>query len=520
MAEIVLVNPRFDVSYWGLEHALPLLGKQANLPTACLPLLAALTPPEHRVTLIDENVQPIDFDRLAQADIVGLTGMSVQRRRMREILAELKRRGVFCVVGGPWVTVREDAFDDLAEVCFIGEAEESWPLFLNDWSAGRHEPRYEQAERSDMTQVPVPRYDLLPMGQYMFGSVQFSRGCPFQCEFCDIIVTFGRRPRLKTSDQVLRELEALRAQRMEIAFVVDDNLIGNKVAIKQVLREIAQWQQRHGYPLMLFTEASLDLADDAELMQLMTEANFSSVFVGIETPNEESLRETKKYQNLRSERTLVEKVHAIQAAGLDVWCGLIVGFDHDDASVFDLQLDFVEQSRISHAMTGMLAAIPKTPLHARLAAEGRLDEENEAEFGTNVIPTLMSRDELREGYLRLQREMHEPEAYFDRLDSLYLHGGFQFCLPRAAWRRRHPWHWLRGNSVDALRAGGLFWRLMSRVDDPNLRQLYRRRVLRMLRSRPDPAVLFAYLVKCVMHYHHHTMAQQMTTQESQLVNTF
>jgi radical SAM superfamily enzyme YgiQ (UPF0313 family) len=520
MADIVIVNPRFDASYWGLELALPLLDKKANLPTACLPLLAALTPQEHRVTLVDENVHPIDFDRLARADIVGLTGMSVQRRRMTEILEELKARGVFCVVGGPWVTVREDAFEGLADVVFIGEAEETWPQFLRDWSSGNQKARYEQLEKSDMTRVPTPRYDLLDMRQYLFGSVQFSRGCPFQCEFCDIIVTFGRRPRLKTSEQIIRELEALRAQRMMIAFVVDDNLIGNKAAIKKTLRDIAAWQQRNGYPLMLFTEASLDLTDDDELMQLMTEANFSSVFVGIETPNEESLRETKKYQNLRSERTLVEKVHAIQAAGLDVWCGLIVGFDHDDASVFDLQLEFIKQARISHAMMGMLAAIPKTPLHARLAADGRLDEENEAEFGTNVIPVLMSREELREGYLQLQQDLHEPEAYFDRLDSLFLHGKLQFCQPRAAWRRRHPWHWLKGNAADGLRAAGVFLRLMSRIPDRPLRQVYRQRVLRMVRSRPDPAVLFAYLIKCVMHYHHYTMAQRMSRQESQLVNTF
>lgn len=520
MADIVLVNPRFDVSYWGLEHALPLLGKKANLPTACLPLLAALTPSEHRVTLVDENVHPLDFDRLARADIVGLTGMSVQRRRMTEILSELKRRGVFCVVGGPWVTVREDYFGDLADAIFIGEAEETWPRFLPAWSAGLHQPRYEQAEKSDMTRVPTPRYDLLDMRQYLFGSVQFSRGCPFQCEFCDIIVTFGRRPRLKTSEQVIRELEALWKQRMLIAFVVDDNLIGNKAAIKAVLRDVAQWQLRNGYPLMLFTEASLDLADDPELMQLMTEANFFSVFVGIETPNEESLRETKKYQNLRTERTLVEKIHAIQAAGLDVWCGLIVGFDHDDASVFDLQLEFVNRSRISHAMMGMLSAIPKTPLHARLAAAGRLDEESEGEFGTNVIPQLLSRQELRDGYLRLQQDLHEPEVYFDRLDRLFLHGNFQFCQPRAAWRRRHPWHWLRGNAGDALKAAGVFLRLMTRIPDADLRRQYRRRVLRMLRSRPDPAVLFAYVLKCVMHYHHYTMSRQMSTCESQLVNTF
>src|SRR5436190_1219221 len=248
MAKIIFVNPRFEVSYWVLVHALPLLHKRANLPTACLPLLAALTPAEHNVTIIDENVEPLDYDRIARADIVALTGMNVQRTRMHEILTELKLRGAFTVVGGPWVTVREDYFGDLADVIFVGESEETWPQFLQEWQAGRQQRRYEQAEKTDMTRVPTPRFDLLKMRHYLFGSVQFSRGCPFQCEFCDIIVTFGRRPRLKTGPQILAELEALRAQGIDVAFIVDDNLIGNKKAIKGLLREVIAYQEANGYP--------------------------------------------------------------------------------------------------------------------------------------------------------------------------------------------------------------------------------------------------------------------------------
>src|SRR5271167_1952018 len=292
MADIVLINPRFEISYWGLEHAMPFLGVKAILPVANLPLLAALTPPEHNVTLVDENIEPIDFARCARADIVGLTGMNVQRPRMKEIIRELKRRGVFTVVGGPWVTVREDDIAGLADVIFIGEAEETWPRFLGEWREGRHGTRYEQVERTDMATVPVPRLDLLRMKDYAFASVQFSRGCPFECEFCDIIVTFGRRPRIKTSAQVLAELDALVAAGKRTAFIVDDNLIGNKKAIKQVLRDVVAWQAKRGYPLMFSTEASIDLAEDAELMELMVEANINKVFIGIETPNEAALRET------------------------------------------------------------------------------------------------------------------------------------------------------------------------------------------------------------------------------------
>ena len=373
MADIVLINPRFDISYWGLEHAVPFLGVKAAMPVANLPLLAALTPPGHNVTLVDENIEAIDFARCARADIVGVTGMNVQRRRMKEILAELKRRGVFTVVGGPWVTVQEEDLAGLADVIFIGEAEETWPRFLGEWSAGGHQTRYEQTERTDMATVPAPRLDLLRMKDYAFASVQFSRGCPFECEFCDIIVTFGRRPRIKTAAQVLAELDAIVATGKGFAFIVDDNLIGNKRAIKQVLREVIAWQERRGYPLMFATEASIDLADDAELMALMVEANISSVFVGIETPNEAALRETKSCRTLRSRGgTMLDKVHRIQEAGMEVWSGVIVGFDNDDASVFAAQSRFVREARIISTMVNMLVAIPRTPLYTRLANEGRL----------------------------------------------------------------------------------------------------------------------------------------------------
>src|SRR5262245_3872184 len=312
MADIVLINPKFEVSYWGMEYALPFLGKRANLPVACLPLVAALTPAEYNVIIMDENVEPIDWDRCARADIVGLTGMSVPRFRMKEILTELKRRDCFCVVGGPWITVQEDYFGDLADVIFIGEAEDTWPQFLTEWKHRLHQYRYEQLEKTDMSKVPTPRFDLLKMKHYGFGSLQFSRGCPFQCEFCDIIVTFGRRPRIKTSQQVLAELDAIYATGIDLIFIVDDNLIGNKKAIKELLREVIVWQERHDFKLTFFTEASIDLADDHELMDLMVQANFIATFIGIESPDEDALREAKKYQNVRKGGTLIEKVHRIQ----------------------------------------------------------------------------------------------------------------------------------------------------------------------------------------------------------------
>ena len=270
MADIVIINPRFEPSYWGMEHALPFMGKSANLPVACLPLLAALTPPEHTVTLIDENVEPIDWERCTRADIVGddrdeRAAVPDDRDPHRAQAARLLRASS----AGPWITVQEDYFEGLADVIFIGEAEETWPQFLREWPQGLHQYRYEQAEKTDMTKVPTPRFDLLKMRRYAFGSLQFSRGCPFQCEFCDIIVTFGRRPRIKTSAQVIAELEAIWKTGLRIVFIVDDNLIGNKKAIKEVLRDVIAWQRKKGYPLTFFTEASIDLADDAELLDLM-----------------------------------------------------------------------------------------------------------------------------------------------------------------------------------------------------------------------------------------------------------
>jgi len=518
--DIVLINPRFEVSFWGLEHALPFIGKRAALPVAALPLLAAVTPAEHRITIIDENVEPIDFARCAAADIVGVTGMVVQRRRMREILTELKRRGVFTVVGGPWVSVSEDYFGDLADVVFVGEAEETWPRFLAEHARGTAARRYEQDAKTDMTRVPAPRFDLLKMRRYAFGSVQFSRGCPFQCEFCDIIVVFGRRPRLKTAGQVIAELEALRAERVPYVFIVDDNLIGNKRAVKELLREVIRWQQANGFPFTFVTEASLDLADDEEMMRLMTEANIAIVFVGIESPNEDALREAKKLQNVRRGGSIVDKVRRIQDAGMEVWAGMMLGFDSDDGGVFALQRRFLAEARISTAMVGMLSAIPKTPLYARLAAAGRLDREDEPAHGTNVLPLQMSRGELSAGYTRLMAELYEGDAYFDRLDALYLEGAMTGERGWIGYAARHPWRRRGRQARQLLEAAGLALRLLWQVPERGLRRIYRRRLWRVWQRRADPAVLRIYAIKCAMHYHVHRLVEALHSGGGRLINTF
>ena len=519
MADIILINPRFNVSFWGLEYAMPLLQKNAAQPVASLPLLAALTPPEHSVTLIDENVEPIDFERCSRADIVGVTGMGVQRARMKEILAELKRRGVFTVVGGAWVTVQEDYFNGLADAIFIGEAETTWPQFLTEWGAHAHRFRYEQSDKTDMSIVPTPRFDLLKMNRYGSGSVQFSRGCPFQCEFCDIIVTFGRRPRIKSSSQVIAELEALRAEGTNSCFIVDDNLIGNKKLIKTVLRDVIAWQEQNGYPMTFTTEASIDLADDLEMIELMKRANIGDVFIGIESPNVESLVETKKFQNVRSGGTILEKVHRIQDAGLEVMCGMIVGFDHDDHTIFEAQREFIRDSRIIHVMLGQLYAIPKTPLHDRLAAAGRLDTTDHPEFGTNIVPLKMTPREMRDGYIDLFNQIYTPEAYFGRVEDLL----FKSRFTRNRFDNRRFQTLVRRAQVRAGRAFlslVAFSVLMLRIPDRFLRREYGRRIGRLFTTADGPRWLLRYMFKCFMHYHAYVLGRGMVSAEGKVHSHF
>lgn len=505
MADIVIVNPRFEVSFWGMEKCMGLLGKRANLPVSCLPLLAALVPSHHDVTIVDENVEDIDFDRLERADIVCLTGMSVQGGRLLEILEELRSRGVFTVVGGPMATVEPEEVEGLANVIFIGEADLTWPRFLREWEEGRHGTRYEQPEKTDLTQLPLPRTDLLKSQHYMFGSMQISRGCPFTCEFCDIIVTFGRKPRLKSGEQVIAELDAYYAAGMKIVFVVDDNLIGNKKAIKPILRDIARWQQARHYPIALFTEASLDLAEDEELMDLMGAAGFLSVFIGIESPNEESLRETKKLQNVRPNAgSLLERVHRIQNKGLDVWCGMIVGFDNDDPSVFKVMPEFLADSRIGSALIGLLHAIPTTPLYDRLKKEGRLNNSDDsALFGTNVVPLGMEREVLREGFVDVMRQVYSADAYFQRVDALFVEERFAFQMLKLPYWKYHRLAFARRMALNYAKFFVLAARILRTVEDKELSARYRSQLWRILRTRPfEPQVLFIYTIKIAMHYHY------------------
>jgi radical SAM superfamily enzyme YgiQ (UPF0313 family) len=419
--KLYLIAPKNPESFWTFDRILPSLRKRCVFPNLALPTVAGLTPAPHEVVLCDENVEPIDFD--TDADIVGITGFVIHKRRMFEIAEAFRRRGKLVVAGGPFATLCPEELHDKVDVLFVGEAEYTWPRFVRDYEAGRRQAEYRQEEKPSMLDSPLPRFDLLKVDRYRSMAIQFARGCPFNCEFCDIIVMYGRRPRTKSTAQVLAEVEAIHALGVANIFVVDDNFIGNKKEAKELLRALAAWQEARHYPLEFMTEVSLNVAQDDELLALMKQAHFTTIFVGIESPRAASLLETKKTQNIRED--IVTSVHRIQATGIEVMAGMIVGFDHDDPSIFEEQFQFIQQARIPISMTGMLNAVPKTPLHARLKAAGRLiaDSVGDQFVFTNVVPSGMSRLELYEGYRSLLRRLYSYRAYRRRAMDFILNRG-------------------------------------------------------------------------------------------------
>ena len=419
--KIYLIAPKNPESFWTFDRILPSLGKQCVFPNLALPTVAALTPPEHEVVLCDENVEPIDFE--TDADIVGLTGYVVHRRRMLEIIDAFKARGKFVVVGGPFASLCPEALRGRADVVFVDEAEYTWPRFLRDYERGCWQAEYVEREKPSLHDSPLPRFDLLKVDRYRTMTIQFARGCPYNCEFCDIIVMYGRRPRTKRVEQVMAEVEAIHALGMKNIFIVDDNFIGNKKEAKALLRELGAWQRARGYPLEFMTEVTVNLAQDPELLGLLREAHFTTLFVGIETPRLESLRETHKTQNIRED--LLAAIHRIQAAGIEVMAGMIVGFDHDDPGIFEEQFRFIQDARIPISMTGMLNAVPRTPLHERLRQAGRLIAEHVGDqfVFTNIVPQGMSRAELYRGYQRLLQRLYDYGNFRRRAMALILGQG-------------------------------------------------------------------------------------------------
>ena len=419
--KICLIAPRNPESFWTFDRILPSLGKRCLFPNLALPTVAALTPPEHEVVLCDENVEEIDFD--IDADIVGVTGYVIHKKRMFEIIAEFRRRGKFVVAGGPFASLCPEELRGRVDVLFVDEAEYTWPRFLREYQAGLWQTEYHEPDKPSMLDSPLPRFDLLKIDQYRTMTIQFARGCPFSCEFCDIIVMYGRRPRTKSAPQVMAEVQEIHRLGLRNIFVVDDNFIGNKKEAKKLLLAIAEWQRANDYPIEFMTEVSLNVAQDDELLQLMKKAHFTTIFVGIESPRPASLAEAKKTQNMRE--GILESVHRIQAAGIEVMAGMIVGFDSDDPAIFEEHFRFIQDARIPVSMTGMLNAIPKTPLYTRLKEGGRLLAESVGDqfVFTNIIPSGMSRLELYEGYRQLLKSLYDYKNYRERAMAFILNRG-------------------------------------------------------------------------------------------------
>lgn len=415
--KVLLLYPLFPKSFWSFEKMLALLNYKAMLPPLGLVTVAAILPQTWEFKLVDRNVRSVTEAEWDWADVVILSAMIVQKEDLLDQIQEAKRRGKKVAVGGPYPTALPDeALSVGADYLILDEGEITLPMFVEAIDRGEPTGTFRSVgERPDVTGTPVPRFDLLQLDAYAEMSVQFSRGCPFQCEFCDIIVLYGRKPRTKTPAQLIAELECLYnlGWRRSI-FMVDDNFIGNKRNVKLFLKELQPWMVEHGYPFSFATEASVDLAQDQELMDMMVKCNFGSVFLGIETPDEESLTLTQKYQNTRD--SLSDAVLAITRTGLRVMAGFIIGFDGEKTGAGARIVKFVEQTSIPTALFSMLQALPDTALWHRLNKENRLRAKSANINQTtlmNFVPTRPLEDIASE-YVEAFSELYDPERFLDR----------------------------------------------------------------------------------------------------------
>jgi len=385
------------------------------MPPLGLLTVAAMLPRDWNLKLVDANVSRLRDEDLQWADYVLLGAMIVQKDSVHEIAARCAALGKTVIAGGPLFTTGHEAFPQIQHFV-LGEAEEIMPQVVEDMRQARVQPLYQAPHRPDVTHTPIPRWDLIDFQNYVTLSAQFSRGCPFDCEFCDIIVMNGRLPRLKTPEQFIAELDVLRLRGWEdMVFIVDDNFIGNKPRTKALLHSLIEWRARTRTKIRFLAEASMNLADDPELYELMVQAGFKKVFVGIETPSLEALAECHKVQNRN--RDLVASVQTLQSAGLEVMGGFIVGFDSDKKDIFKRQFEFIQRSGVATAMVGLLTALPQTRLWHRLKREGRLEMEssgNNLDAEMNFQPK-MNREFLQTGYRELMKKLYEPHNYYQRV---------------------------------------------------------------------------------------------------------
>ncbi len=419
---VLLLYPRFPQSFWSFEKTLALVDCKALLPPLGLITVAAILPQEWQYQLVDRNIEQVTEEQWDWAELVVLSGMIVQKEDLLQSIKEAKVRGKAVAVGGPYATSLSDEVEEVrADYLILDEGEITIPLFLEALSRGEAKGKFRSQEKADVSQTPIPRYDLLKLDAYDNMSVQFSRGCPFQCEFCDIIVLYGRKPRTKSPQQLLAELEYIyNLGWRKGVFIVDDNFIGNKRNVKLLLKELKIWMEEKNYPFTFDTEASVDLAKDPELIEMMVDTGFKKVFLGIETPDESSLALTQKFQNTRD--PLSESVDKITQAGLQVMAGFIIGFDGEKPGAGDRIVRFVEQTGIPMAMFSMLQALPNTALWHRLEKEGRLISQDGNINQTTLINFVPTRpiEEIAREYVDSFWQLYDADTYLDRVFRYFM----------------------------------------------------------------------------------------------------
>ena len=470
--KVLMVCPVSPRCFWTFEGMMEIVPEHSLIPPLGLITVAALCPKHWEIRLVDHSFEELKEADVLWADLVMVSAMNVQREDALRTLGFASKLGRRTIIGGPYASSEPEALLPFADHVVVGEPDESFSEIAADLESGFARRLYRIREKPDVRKTPIPRFDLLKLNNYTSMSLQFSRGCPFTCEFCDIITIYGRRPRTKSPAQMTGELDALlRLGWRKPVFLVDDNFIGNHKAALELVKTLQVWQQREDYPCALYTEASVDLASRIELLDAMVKANFVGVFLGIESPSSESLKEAKKFQNVN--RNLLDCIRTIQEHGLWVMGGFIIGFDSDPKDIFEQQVAFIKEAAIPWAMPGFLQAIPTTPLYDRMKVDGRLLQDRHA-IGPIEPPnfkTLLPLPELTDGFRRMLLELYSPGNFYDRaIESLqrwkntseqrapaipFLYG--LKVLVASLWqqgiRSRYRWSYLRFMSRLVLRWG-------------------------------------------------------------------
>ena len=507
-ANVLMVFPRFNQnSFWSLQAACDIYGVKCPAPPLGMMTMAAMLPKEWNIKLVNRNAEELQTADIDWADMVMTGGMLPQRDDSQVVIGLAQARGKPVVVGGPDPMSSPEAYEK-ADFRVLGEAEGVIDDFIAAWEKGDRKGTYEKERFTvDVAKSPIPRYDLINFKHYLYIGVQFSRGCPFNCEFCDIIELYGRVPRSKSNDQMLAELQRLydMGYRGHVDFV-DDNLIGNKKALKRFLPALIAWQKERRYPFEFSTEASMNLADDSELLNLLKQANFFAIFVGIESPDTETLIATQKKQNTR--RSLAESVHKIYEAGIFVIAGFIVGFDTEKGTMSRGMISCIEDTGIPVAMVGLLTALPNTQLTRRLETEKRLlpfesGAGDQCTAGINFIP-LRPRKDIFSDYKTVLENIYEPDAYFERVRQV----GRTLKRPDIdeAFNPEMAWH-------DLKFAGRLIWRVT--VTRPDLRRPFWRTVTDVVRH--NPAALQATIIMITFYLHLGQFAGKVTNELDRMI---